>query len=283
MEIMVVAFNFERSILARCKEWKLDRVVVAVADGVVKVQGDFPIKAVNYLIFELAKGDIRSQLDLEKAIDVGWRLRVLHHTAVGLRQLHGNGIAHQDLKPSNVLVFDNHESKIADLGRAAQKNFAGPYDEFDIAGDKTYAPLELMYGQVNPDWNMRRFGCDAYHLGSLATFFFGGISMTAAILTKLGQAQHPSVWTGDYESALPYLKEAFDLAVRDFQSKVQAINDGPVLAKDLTQIVRELCEPDPTRRGDPNLLASKETNHFSLERYVSRLNALAYKAEKGLL
>lgn len=120
LQPLIDAFNFERDVLNRCKG--LDRVVRALADGSVQV-ADYPVQ---YLIFELANGDVRSQADLSKRFDLAWSLRALHHVATGLNQLHTNGIAHQDLKPSNVLVFENKVAKLADLGRAAYQGHTPP-------------------------------------------------------------------------------------------------------------------------------------------------------------
>ena len=77
--------------------------------------------------------------------------RSLHHIAVGLQQIHGQGIAHQDLKPSNVLVFNGNNSKIGDFGRSAYKGHIPPHENNNVAGDLTYAPPELLYGYVDPD------------------------------------------------------------------------------------------------------------------------------------
>jgi serine/threonine protein kinase len=60
----------------------------------------------TYLPFELATGDLREQVDLSRRFDLAYRLRVLHNSAKGLSQLHNSHIAHQDLKPSNVVTFD---------------------------------------------------------------------------------------------------------------------------------------------------------------------------------
>ena len=54
---------------------------------------------VQYIVFELADGDVRSVISAADDLDVAWAIRSLHHMAVGLAQLHRTGIAHQDVKP----------------------------------------------------------------------------------------------------------------------------------------------------------------------------------------
>ena len=101
MQPLLESFNFERDLLASCRNKRLSRVVVALGDGAVRGT----TLPVQYIIFELAEGDIRSQSVRADRLDLAWALRSLHHIAVGLHQLHGIGVAHQDTKPSNVLLF----------------------------------------------------------------------------------------------------------------------------------------------------------------------------------
>jgi len=107
LEQLTTAYNFECSLLGKCAAGRMSRVVLAIDQGVVRVPR-FALPSVNYIIFEWADGgDIRSVLNTATNLDVAARLRCMHHVATGLRQLHGSQIAHQDLKPSNVLVFQN--------------------------------------------------------------------------------------------------------------------------------------------------------------------------------
>ena len=211
LEAMTQAFNFERMLCEKCQNKRLRRVVNAIRDGKVTIDPSNPATVVQYLIFELADGDIRKHMDTLDRFDVAWALRTLHHVATGLRELHMSGIAHQDLKPSNVLVFKELGSKVADLGRAAYVGAAGPNDEFAVAGDIQYAPPELLYKYVLPDWGQRRFGCDAYHLGSLVVFLFARTNMTGLLFAHLPSEYHWRVWNGSFEDALPHLRQAFGL------------------------------------------------------------------------
>ena len=51
---------------------------------------------------------------------------------------------------------------------------------------------------------------------------------------------------------------------------------------DMLLSIRELCEPDPVLRGHP-LNRLGHGDQFSLERYISRFDLLARRAELGLL
>jgi serine/threonine protein kinase len=280
LHALTEAYIFERALLNRCRG--MDRVVTGLSDGSVVIHdpndGD---QVVQYLILEFASsGDVRKYLDLSKEFDTAWMLRSLHHLATGLRQLHSAGIAHQDLKPSNALVFDAKVSKVGDLGRASSQGQAAPHENFNIAGDPKYAPPELLFGYLLPDWSHRRLGCDAYLLGGMVVFFFGRANMTAMILTELDATLRPGAWQGTYEEVLPYVREAFERAVGLFAADVERV--APRLREPLTTIVRELCDPDPSLRGDPKE-RRRGADQYSLERYVTRFDFLASKEEYLML
>jgi len=271
---MTEAFQFERELLDRAQG--MDRVVRALASGATTVDGAEGPPVVQYLIFELADSDVRVHLDLAKQFDVAWTLRCLHHIAVGLRQLHGKGIAHQDLKPSNVLVFGGKISKVSDLGRASSRHKAIAHDECAFPGDQAYAPPEFFYGRIDPDWSRRRVGADVYMLGSMVVFFFTEFCMTALLFDELEEPHYPDNWGGTYEEVLVYVRDAFGRVMDKLEEHIKALTSDRIGAE-ITQLVRELCDPDPARRGHPHL--QKSANPYELERYLTRLDVLAKKAE----
>jgi serine/threonine protein kinase len=274
LQALTEGFNFERRVLERCRAKRLDRVVMAITDGNIQVSGE----PVQYLILELAEGDARAQVDGADRFDIAWMLRSLHHISTGISQLHRERIAHQDVKPSNILFFEGGKlSKLGDLGRAAYFGHTPPHDVFQIAGDPSYAPPELLYGQVDPDWNRRHYGCDAYLLCSMAVFFFSGVGMTALLRRELHPLHAWDRWRAGFGSALPYVRDAFGRAVDYIRTQLP---DG--LKDEMTTAIRELCEPDPSLRGHPFNRAGR-TDQYSLERYISRFNLLARRAELGLL
>ena len=190
------AFIFEKGMLS--KTIGLDRVVRLLDDGVEVFDTPKYRDTIQYLIFENAKNDVRSQAKLAKRLDSAWTLRCLHQVSVGIQQLHGHDIAHQDIKPSNILVFEGIGSKIGDLGRSVDKNSndTQPHENLTIAGDPTYAPPELLYGYVHPNWIKRRLGCDIYQLGSLMCYFFAGTNFTAFLASHMDTSYHWDRWSG---------------------------------------------------------------------------------------
>lgn len=272
LQELTETFNFERDLLAKCKSKNLDRVVRALEDGTVTVEG----LPVPYLIFELADCDIRGHMDLSSKLDLAWTLNMLHDVAVGIQQLHSIGIAHQDLKPSNVLIFKALIAKLADLGRAAHPDYTPPHDDFVIPGAWPYAPPELRYNYKHTDFNQRRFGSDAFLLGNIILFAFTRLTMTSALFSFLAPEHMPFTWRETYEQVIPYLQSAFNEALTSIAPEIPK-----EVRNDIILMLRQLCEPDLSKRGHP-LNRFQNKNNFSLERYITKLDVLAYRAKTNL-
>lgn len=267
-------FNYEREILQLCQQRRMDKIVRSLASGSVIVD-DSPLGKVAYLIFEAADCDVRAHLDgPSRKNDISWKLRSLHNVSVGLKQLHTADIAHQDLKPSNVLIFEAQQitehSKIGDLGRVSRAGFHSPFDELLWPGDSHYAPPEIQFSFIQANFLTRRVGADLYLLGSLISFIFAKTTAIGALLRALEPPFWPGVWAGAYSEVLPYLRHAFVRASEDFELTLP-----PLLRPELMPIYKQLCEPDPSRRGIPN----QPINKISLERYISAFDRMARKAE----
>jgi len=273
LERLTASYNFERSLHDKCKSSRLSRIAGVLDHGTIRLLAGNQTGVVQYLVFEFApRGDIRNFVDGRTALDMSWTLQMMHQSAAALRQLHAIGVAHQDLKPSNVLMFSPALTKLADLGRAFDRNASSPHDDFDCAGDRTYAPPELLYGHVPTDWRARRLGCDLYLLGSLFVFLWAGVSMTHMLFGKLDPRFHYLAWGDTYQEVLPYLR-------RSFSGVLQAIHESSPspIAKEVTLAVSQLCDPDPARRGHPKN-APSGPNRYSLERYVATFDRLSKRA-----
>ena len=272
LQSMTAAYNFEREMLARCRENRLTRIVRILDDGTVPPEDGDPSSVVQYLILELADGDIRSVASFGAAADHAWILRTIHHATAALRQLHGAAIAHQDIKPSNILVFPNDHSKLADLGRSSHRPTTAPHDHLDCAGDSTYAPPELLYGHLHSDWRTRRIATDLYLLGSMIVYLFTGISMTHLLLHRVGNEHHYTSGV-TYSEVLPYLQRAYAQILRELPDIVPSSVASEIIAS-----VAQLCSLDPLARGHPKN-AQFGGNTYSLERYISLFDRLAAAAE----
>ena len=236
------------------------------------IQG-FSVGFISYLIFELANGDIRSTLVLSNALDYAWYFNSLHDVAVGIKQLHAIDVTHQDLKPSNILVYDK-KSKLCDLGRSVCSSMDGPYNKLEFTGDRSYAPPEIWYGYHEENWKERVFATDCYMLGSLIVFYFSKISMSAMLNNYIPKKYQWSVWEGSFQEIAPYLNDAFSNALNEFEANIK----DEYFKKELRQIVEYLCNPFPNKRGHP-MNRQLSTSKYGMERFISKLNLLKHKAE----
>lgn len=279
LRILLNAYTFERDLVMACAGSRMTNVVRAIDAGSTTIDDDAidPFLAeVPYIIFEAADGDIRDEvLSRIGTFDSAWSYRILHGVANGLRQLHQQGITHQDLKPSNVMAFGSI-GKVGDLGRASAPSIGDLYDEPDRWGDLAYAPPELLYEEYHPDGAYRRLACDSYHLGSMLVFIFTGSGLTPLVLAQLAPTFDWRTWPRGYRNALPYVRNAYDYALGEVEAAV-----SEALRVDVMRLVRELCDPDPLVRGNPKAGAS--TRRFSMERYVARFDNLARAAERVLV
>lgn len=274
LQDLLVAFNYEKDILAACGDNNLDRVVVAIDNGQIPAGKLHPDIPVPYLIFDLADdGDVRNRLNVANQFELAFCLRSLHHCAVGISQLHSIQVAHQDLKPSNVLVYAENNCKIADLGSSSVLGSQSPRDIYDIAGDHAYAPPELLYSYISSDWRTRRLACDLYLLGNLGVFFFTKVSIGALWQKSIDPSHLPRTWGHSYQDVMPYVRDAHERAFQQFESCVP----NGVRAR-LLEAIRQLCDPDPSLRGHPKSRQFRG-NSYSLERYVTLFDLLARSAE----
>lgn len=273
----------ERDLLMLCGEASMSRVVIAIDHGQVTLPGYLPpLATVHYIVFEHADGgNLNEALSQVRADDIGIRLDLIHDYAVGLRQLHQLGVAHQDIKPANSLVFSNASAagaigKLGDLGRAFRPGVATSHDSTLVPGDRSFAPPEQLYGYEHPDIGTRRYAADLYQLGSMICYAFGAMTMNALLAHHLAPEHLWGNFGDGYLAALPYLQEAYSAALIDLSETLP-----PSIAEETLRIVTYLCEPEADRRGHPRASAG-HGSRFSLERVVAELNLAAVRARVRL-
>lgn len=271
-------YNFERELHTLCRDSRLSNIVRLLDDGEYQI-GTLPtgvdpaFNNVYYLIFEWADGgDIRREMAFGGPMSDSLKSFVLHQVAVALSQLHKVDIAHQDLKPSNVLSFKEVKKyKLSDLGRSNSKNHTAPTDEFPFPGDLNYAPPEYFYQHIPSDHQDRRFGSDAYLLGSMISFLFIGYGAIGFTLWHLPPQYRHDVWAGSYSDVLPFLIDAHTKATISLKAQLPA-----VCAEEFGDIYFQLCHPDPHLRGHPTT-RSLHGRLLGLDRYISKFDSIAAK------
>lgn len=274
MTEMLNTYNFEKEVLSRCSNKNFSKVSKLLEASFENIPG-FIVANVYYMIFEKANGDVRNHLNFNKVIDDVWKLKSLHNVATGLKQLHGINISHQDIKPSNVFVFEEGISKVGDLGRALCDSLSSPHSTLNFSGDGRYAPPEVFHKYVLSEWKDKVFAIDCYLLGSMASFYFTGQNMTALMGQKINN--NINILSFDFENALPYWINAFDEAIEVIISHTSNIEGQDKLI----EAIKMLCYPDPRKRGHLKNIKGIG-NNYQLERFVEIFNLLSKKAEYKL-
>lgn len=121
-----------------------------------------------FIVMELAEVSLKEAIR-KNQINSDRKLSYLRQTAEGLQYLHGRGMLHRDLKPDNLLIFNNGETiKLGDFGLVTERTIS------DAHGDRRYWDPQVwqtghcsiksdiyswavtmweMYAGQDPDWN----------------------------------------------------------------------------------------------------------------------------------
>ena len=263
---MTENFTYERDLLSFCSDHGMSRVVIAIDSGEYKEKGE--LIPVPYLVFEIARGSLKTQEIVGNA-DLAWKLSAFHGALVGLSQLHNAKIVHQDIKPSNILIFAQSYSKVSDLGSATQFENPSNWITVEHVGDLRYAPVELLYGYFSPHWDTRRYGADLFMMGGILSFLLTHSNFLALMLNKMPESKYPNNFGGSFEEVKPYLLKAHSETLEEIQGEIPEI-----IRVDLLKILAELSHPIPEERGNPKKLHVTH-RQYSLQRYISITDRLA--------
>jgi serine/threonine protein kinase len=271
LQKQLAEYHNERKIHEHCSN--LRRVTRIYGHGHKVIDG----KAVHYIVCE--SGDVslrRSQPPGDSSIPASERLIALRQVTSALIQLHRLRVAHQDIKPSNVVNFSKDQIvKITDLGSASCSELPSPpHDEEPYVGQVNYVPYELLYSRsVEPNWYRRRIGCDVYLLGNLIFTSFTGVSLTSAVLHGIPESLRHTEFSAEYDEVLPDLITQHDLIVPCFLSETTP----EYIRNEIIDLVQRLCHPDPMRRGVGRGVVESD-RAFDLQRCEGVLDRLAKKA-----
>lgn len=146
-----------------------------------------------WLFLELVEGGqtLRSRLSTS-GTPLRQLMPLVKPVAAGLHHLHGLGMVHRDIKPDNVLVSTDGQSKITDLGFAKNPQLQLT-TSMEAFGTLAYVPPEQLTGtrDVGPPADQYAFGCMIYELveGRLPFSFVNNES--EYVMAHLSQPPNP--------------------------------------------------------------------------------------------
>lgn len=277
---MTQEVSWEKDVLEFCEQHGLSRIVRLLDHEYVlleKHKGD-DTRRVSCLVMEVGEGDLRGALNLQVDKSHSWNLYVMRDVTLAVDQLHRKGIAHLDVKPSNVIAIggpaDAKLMKLGDLARVVRKGYAGPFDAESWPGDRGYQPPEKWYGFRSPQWTDEREAADAYLLGSLYVFLLTGLSMGTLLYSEVPESYKPEEYrSGFSDELIDVLIDAHARVIRAYVAPYL-----PTSCKDeLERIVVELTHPVPSRRGDRK---ARQSGIVGIDRFHQKFLRLAAWLER---
>lgn len=106
--------------------------------------------------------------------------------------------------------------------------------------------------------------------------------MTTLLKSYLPSSYNWQNWAGEYKIVLPYLNEAFEAILMDLHKAIHSSVNDEKLTKEIIEIIKQLCAPDPEKRGHPSNFGMSVTR-YSLERYITWFMKLTRIFEARLL
>jgi len=130
---------------------------------------------VGYLVMELVEGgSLADRVSDGGGLSVEAWLRLAKEMCSALREIHGKGIIHRDVKPANILFDKEDRAKIADFGVAHLEDAMG-LTGTKVVGTVSYMAPEMLKGEASSQQS------DLFALGRTLIFAATGNSKDAGL------------------------------------------------------------------------------------------------------
>ncbi|KAF8153325.1 kinase-like domain-containing protein [Crassisporium funariophilum] len=185
----------------------------------------------------LKNGNARDYLQSNPNCD---RVRILHHSALGLLYLHSQGVIHGDLKALNILIDNAENALLCDFGLSRVKADATsrsvrPGAATSVAGSRNWmSPERILGGTLRKPVDIYAFGMTIYEI------FTGEIPLGhLAYADYINLVVHHDVRPErpEEEDSAELTDEVWDVAVRCWQKDVKARPDAASLCDEMERCV----------------------------------------------
>jgi serine/threonine protein kinase len=200
-----------------------------------------------YIAMEFVHGnDLEAIVCRRGPLPVGEAIEYILQSARGLRCIHGNGILHRDVKPSNILVSDNGLAKVSDLGlaklRASEDTTRAVTEAGELVGTFSYMSPEQALDVTSVDERT-----DIYSLGCTFCYLLTGNPPYSAktpvgLIVAHREQPIPAISTSRNDAS-----PKVDVVVNRMMAKNPADRypNCQVLVEDLVALKAQLSNPHP--------------------------------------
>ncbi|MDP6957470.1 MAG: FHA domain-containing serine/threonine-protein kinase, partial [Planctomycetota bacterium] len=164
-------------------------------------------------------GSLQDLLNQDRKVDPEKAIKMILDASRGLEYAHSKGFVHRDIKPDNLMISEEGQIKIADLGlaRRVDEN-VGPSEEHVVFGTPHYIAPEQVLGRPAD------FRSDIYSLGSTAYRMLAG--------------------TTPYQA--PGIRDLVSKKVKEDPKLLHEV--APDIPRELSDLVHQMMARDPERR-----------------------------------
>lgn len=278
------AFHFESMLSQECAGNHMGNVIRYLDSGELKLD-EYAVKNVAYIVYEMSEGKVGTFLKFSSKAnfiaDLGVlveKLKSLHQVTKGVKQLHTHLIAHHNITPHSIEVFDDEKLfKVGGLqkSRTRQELLNSPVAAKLFDGDYTYAPPEAFFGYKMSEDMSTYYQIDTYMLGNLIVYYLSSMNLTTLINEKCPCKLIEWASQGaEYQLVLPDIKKAFYESLDVIKTTI-CVEE---LRNPILEIIEGLCNPSPDERGYPGGFQKAQANS-DLQRVLSKLDVLYNQAQ----
>lgn len=213
------------------------------------------------------------------------KLRLWRDIVKAVRQMHGLGIVHRDLKCSNCLLMvrdsdlsSYSDVKLGDFGRS--KDLSQPLTKIAEAyalgmGDLRFAPPEFLYLLGDPS-STATIAADYYGLGSTLVELVTGQSLSSLALGdhervivqaqadyRAGRSRDLNVLVGRYRSVIADVVEQMPACIR----------------REASLVLNQICHPNPDVRAQPSPFRRDRLDRDGLHWILRRVDIMIKQLE----
>lgn len=238
-----------------------------------------------YLVMEYVPGEeLQCMIDQHGRFRVTYAAEIIRQICVGIAHAHGRGVVHRDIKPANVMVSDQMQVKVLDLGIASLQNDAAARmtTAQSVMGTAPFISPELWEGATNatPASDVYAIGCTAYCLLTGEPPFAGEKYQSLTSVMLAHRETVPIPLRTLRKDIPPELNKILERTLEKNPDK--RLND----AAELSQLLVPFCEPLPRdttklygaidRIDLPSIRPHEDAKADSQEKSKSKLAGVAF-------